>query len=95
MRAGEKEGAGGLSVEMKRAAQEDATAPVLDIAKIFAIVIMFKFKSGKKTENVSLVQNLQCHKSKTGEIVFPTVLELIVFISAKKWAEIVMNRNLP
>lgn len=91
VRAGEKEGAGGLSMEMKRAAQEDATvsAPVLDLAKIFAFVILFKFKSGKKTKNVSLVQNFQCDKSKTGEIVFPSVLELIVvFISAKKWAEI-------
>lgn len=82
MRAGEKEGAGGLSMEMKRAAQEDATvsAPVLDLAKIF---ILFKFESDKKTKNVSLVQNLHCDKSKTGEIVFPSVLELIiVFISA-------------
>lgn len=83
MRAGEKGGAGGLSVEMKRAAQEDAavSAPLLDLAKILAIVILSKFESDKKTKSVSLVQNLQCNKSKTGELIFPSVLELIVFIS--------------
>lgn len=57
-------------MEMKRAAQEDTTvsAPILDLAKIFAIVIFFKFESDKKTKNVSLVQNLQCNKSKRGEL---------------------------
>lgn len=45
MRKGEKEGAGGLSAEMKRAAQEDATvaAPVLDLAS----ALLLKFESGK------------------------------------------------
>lgn len=65
MRAGEKAGAGGLSMEMKKAAQEDASvsAPVLDLLQIFAIVFLPKFKSDKKTKNVSLVQNLPCNET--------------------------------
>lgn len=43
---------GGLSVEMNWAAQEDANAPapVLDFAKILAIVILFKSESDKNTK---------------------------------------------
>lgn len=42
-------GAGGLSTEMKRAAQEDATvsALVLDFKKIVASVLLFKFERDK------------------------------------------------
>lgn len=63
-------------MEMKRAAQEDTTvsAPILDLAKIFAIVIFFKFESDKKTKNVSLVQNLQCNKSKREELQKKTLI---------------------
>lgn len=52
-------GAGGLSTEMKRAAQEDATvsAPVLDLAMILASALLFGSLEVTKTNNVSSVQH--------------------------------------
>lgn len=50
-------GAGGLSTEMKRAAQEDATvsALVLDLAMILASALLFGSSEVRKTNNLSLV----------------------------------------
>lgn len=51
-------GAGGLSTEMKRAAQgATVSAPVLDLAMILASVLLFRSSEVTKTNNVSSVQH--------------------------------------